>query len=397
MPGDEVAKAQGRLAAVASGRGRVGLGWLGAALLAVLVLTPPASAHIYWTNQGTDAIGRARLNGDVAIRDFISTAPAPRGVAIDGDHVYWAQGAAQGSIGRARLNGTGKDQDFISTGKNARGVALDSFGIYWSNLVAGAGAIGHAGLDGSGVNPSYISTSGPPCGVAVDPDKLYWANSSNPGTVGRAHGPFDVDPDFITAGGYPCGVAVTDTHIYWANRTGNSIGRARRDGSHVHQNFIPAQGACGVAVNASRVYWTSTASNSIGTARLDGSRANPLLIEQAATPCGIAVDPTVAATPRTYAYPPTQVGSRGPIHAFFIENTSSSVLDVRRVRIVGPNSADFKKTGDGCSIVNTAAGGGCIVNVRFAPTAPGERRAAIQLISNASNSPTSIPISGAGT
>jgi len=361
-----------------------------------LTAAPSASAHVYWTSQGTDAIGRARLNGDAAIRNFISTAPAPHGVAIDGAHVYWAQGGANGSIGRARLNGTDKKENFITTGKNARGVALDSFGIYWSNVVSGAGTIGHANLDGSGANRSFIATSGPPCGVAVDPDKLYWANSTSPGSIGRAHGPFDVDPTFITAGGNPCGVAVTNTHIYWANQGGNSIGRARRDGSHVHQHFIQAPGACGVAVNDSRVYWTSTASNSIGTARLDGSRPNPLLIKNASNPCGIAVDPTAAATPRSYAYPPTHIGGKGKIHAFVITDTSSSVLDVRRVRIVGPNAGDFKKTGDGCTIVNTAAGGGCIVNVRFSPTAPGARRATIQVLSNASNSPTSIALTGSG-
>lgn len=396
MPGDQVEEAHGQLVAVMVG-GRASLGWgIGVCLVAMLAAAAPASAHIWWTNQGSDSIGRARLNGDVAIRNFISTADAPRGVTIDGSHVYWAQGGRQGSVGRARLNGSGKTQRFIQTGKNVRGVALDSFGIYWSNVVSGAGAIGRADLDGSGVNRAFISTSGPPCGVAVDPDKLYWVNFGDPGTVGRAHGSFDVDPSFITAGGNPCGVAATNHYIYWANRTGNSIGRAWRDGTHVRQNFIGAQGACGVAVNETRIYWASSTTDSIGTARIDGSRANPSLIEGAASPCGIAVDSTVSASPRSYEYPPTKVGGRGQIHAFFIQNTSSSVLDVRRIRIAGQNPDDFKKTGDGCTIVDTAAGGGCVVNVRFSPVAPGDRQATIQVISNASDSPTAIPVSGFG-
>ena len=192
------------------GRGALRWWWgIGVALVAMLAAAVPASAHVYWTSQGTDTIGRARANGDVAIRSFIPTAQPARGVAIDGQYVYWAQGSAQGSIGRARLNGTARDQSFITTGKNTRGVALDSFGIYWSHMVGGVGAIGRSSLDGSNANPMFIGTSGPPCGVAVDPDKLWWANSTNPGTVGRAHGPLDVEPDFIAAGGYPCGVAVT--------------------------------------------------------------------------------------------------------------------------------------------------------------------------------------------
>jgi hypothetical protein len=369
---------------------------VGAALAVMLIAASPASAHVYWTNQGTDTIGRARLNGDVAIRSFVPTAQPARGVAIDGRHVYWAQGSAQGSIGRARLNGTARDQSFITTGRNARGVALDSFGIYWSHMVGGVGAIGRSGLDGSNANPKFIATSGPPCGVAVDPDKIWWTNSTNPGTVGRAHGPLDVEPGFIPAGGYPCGVAVTNTHVYWANRIGNTIGRASRDGTHVHQNFISAPGACGVAVNDSRIYWTSATTNSIGTARLDRTRVNQKLITNLSSPCGIAVDPTATAMPRAYRYPHAEVGTKGQIHAFFVQNTSSSVLDVRRVAIVGPAASDFRKTGNGCTPANTAAGGGCIINVRFSPTAPGDREAEIKVISNASNSPTTITLSGFG-
>jgi hypothetical protein len=382
---------------VSSGRGALRRWWVvGLVVAATLAAAVPASAHIYWTSQAADTIGRARLDGTVAIRDFIHTAAPARGVAIDGQHVYWAQGSGKGSIGRAGLNASGTQQNFISTGKNTRGVALDSFGIYWSHLVSGAGAIGHSSLDGSNVNPLFIGTSGPPCGVAVDPDKIWWANSTDPGTVGRAHGPLDVEPRFITAGGSPCGVAATSTHVYWANRGGNSIGRASRDGTHVRQNFIRAPGACGVAVNDSRIYWTSTASNSIGTARRDGTGVNQNLIKNVSSPCGIAVDPTATAMPRSYKYPPTKVGGSGQIHAFFVQNTSSSVLDVRRVRIVGTAAADFKKTGDGCTPVNTAAGGGCILNVRFSPRGPGDRQATIKVISNASNSPTAITLTGFG-
>jgi Low-density lipoprotein receptor repeat class B len=382
---------------VSSGRGVLRRWWvIGLVVAATLAAAVPASAHVYWTSQGTDTIGRARLNGDVAIRGFIPTAQPARGVAIDGRYVYWAQGSAQGSIGRARLNGTARDQSFIATGQNTRGVALDSFGIYWSHMVGGVGAIGRSSLDGSNANPMFIATSGPPCGVAVDPDKIWWANSTDPGTVGRAHGPLDVEPDFITADGSPCGVAATSTHIYWANRLGGTISRARRDGTHVHQNFISAPGACGVAVNDSRVYWTSTATSSIGTARLDGTGVNQSLIKNVSSPCGIAVDPTATATPRSYEYPPTKVGGSGQIHAFFVQNTSSSVLDIRRVSIVGSASSDFKKTGDGCTAVNAAAGGGCIVNVRFSPRAPGDRKATIQVTSNASNSPISIAVTGLG-
>jgi hypothetical protein len=357
----------------------------------------PAGARIYWTAQGGDAIGRARADGTGAIRDFIAVGNAPRGLAITGKHVYWSQGGANGTVGRARLNGTRKRPAFISTGRTPQGVALDSFGVYWTHTFAGAGQIGHAGLDGAGVVQGFIPTDPNPCGVAADPDELYWANGGTPGAIGKAHGPFDFEQDFLVAGGDPCGVAVTGRHIYWANRGGNGIARSTRDGTRVRQHFIDATRPCGVAVDESRLYWTSQATDAIGTARLDGSHVNPALIMGLRDPCGVAVEPTTRARPSSYEYRSTPVGAKGPIHAFLVQNTSSSVLDVRAVRITGLNSGDFKITGDGCRIAFTAPAGGCVINARFQPAARGLRQATISVISNASDSPTSVSISGLGT
>ena len=60
------------------------------------------------------------------------------------------------------------------------------------------------------------------------------------------------------------------------------------------------------------------------------------------------------------------------IKAFFLKNTGSSALTVFRTKLVGRNRRDFVKTGDGCTVNLTAAGGGCLVNVRFRPKAKGK-------------------------
>ena len=67
-------------------------------------------------------IGRANLDGTGVDQNFILVRTNeffdyPCGVAVDGEHVYWAwlnsvlEGV--GSIGRANLDGTAVDQDFI--------------------------------------------------------------------------------------------------------------------------------------------------------------------------------------------------------------------------------------------------------------------------------------------
>ena len=83
------------------------------------------AAYVYWANAGTgtDTIGRATLDGTGANQSFIGGAPTPAGVAVDADHVYWANNGTN-TIGRANLDGTGANQSFIVLRE-----ASDPFGV----------------------------------------------------------------------------------------------------------------------------------------------------------------------------------------------------------------------------------------------------------------------------
>lgn len=71
------------------------------------------------------------------------------------------------------------------------------------------------------------------------------------------------------------------------------------------------------------------------------------------------------------------------------------MLDVSDVRLgAGVNIQDFQITGDGCTVNVVQAGSGCVLNVRFAPTAVGSRSAALRVTSNAANSPIDIVLAG---
>ena len=107
-----------------------------------------------------DTIGRANLDGSGVDQSFITGAAIPDGVAVDADHVYWANGTAS-TIGRANLDGTGVDQSFI-TGV-AQGVAVDS-------------------LTSTGPPPNTTITSGP-SGTTTDPTPTFTFSSSEPGST----------------------------------------------------------------------------------------------------------------------------------------------------------------------------------------------------------------------
>ena len=51
--------------------------------VATLALAARADAFVYWANQGTDAIGRANLDGTGANQSFITDATGPWGVGVD--------------------------------------------------------------------------------------------------------------------------------------------------------------------------------------------------------------------------------------------------------------------------------------------------------------------------
>jgi hypothetical protein len=321
-------------------------------------------------------------------------------VAIDGSYVYWGHTVSgSGLIGRANLDGTGPPiQGFITVGDPPQGIAIDSSQVYWTHTAAGVGRIGRANLNGCGTpTQAFIPTGASPCGLAVEPDHHYWANGGNPGSIGQAHGPFAVNQNFApNATQDPCGVAFAAGWVYWANQAGNTIGRARLEGTGVDQSFVSTgagNSPCGVAVDATHVYW-STSNGGIWRKRLDGTGTNESLVTGAQGPCGVAIDATASVTPAAHSFVQTTVGAQSDIQAFLFANTSSSTLTVTDVNFVGSNPGDFAKTGDGCNLRRIPAGGGCVLNLRFDPIAPGGRSATLRVTSSAANSPADIVLSG---
>jgi hypothetical protein len=147
---------------------------------------------------------------------FISGASGPGRIAVDANHVYWTNNDTK-AIGRAKLDGSGVDQSFITTLGSPGSLAVDADHVYWvnSNIAPDfSGAIGRANLDGSGVeqvftfSPAAGASPTFPAGLAVDAGHIYWADFAN-GTVVRStlDGTTDVSY-FIFGASFPLGVAV---------------------------------------------------------------------------------------------------------------------------------------------------------------------------------------------
>jgi hypothetical protein len=127
---------------------------------------------------------------------------------------------------------------------------------------------------------------------------VYWSNFLGD-SIGRAKiNGTGANDRFITGGTNVGGVAVDSKFIYWdESGSPSSIGRANLDGSGVNHKFITTGVANpqGLAVTANGIYWSNSPSfmgpTTIGHANLDGSNPTQSFIDTGtATICGMAAD-----------------------------------------------------------------------------------------------------------
>jgi hypothetical protein len=207
---------------------------------------------VYWTNtgrietstglpkDGTGTIGRAALNAgglpedEKTKPDFIRGASNPEGIAVNTEHLYWANAPLGGigvrSIARAAIGGEAgsvEEQFFEMHNEAPRGVAVSSTHVYFSSNVEvnDFGFINRITLGGEEKESLFIGKAGIR-GVAVDANEVYWATQGEE-AVGRIP-VVDFPPSgacvsiptcdiaFAKPGGAVFGVGSDGNHIYWS-------------------------------------------------------------------------------------------------------------------------------------------------------------------------------------
>ena len=114
---------------------------------------------------------------------------------------------------------------------------------------------------------------------------------------------------------------------------------------------------------------------------------------------GTGTQPAVALSPSSgIAFPATIVGAASGTRALTVTNTGNGPLIFSSISFTGTNPGDFSET-DNCtgSGVTVAAGGNCVINVNFTPSAPGVRSANIVLTDNALPSTQQDSVGGQAT
>ena len=254
--------------------------------------------HVYWANPSTGAIGRANLDGTGVDDTFIAPPPGeceveveagvskkvqnpsiPRYVAVDGKYIYWTNaGLAEGfdgfpvgggTIGRAKLNGeeASIESDFICGASNPQGIAVNAEHIYWANASQNGSRayVSRANLDdGSELKYKFIeqfSSSSAPYGVALDATHVYYSvnnETNNQGYVFSAPlGGGESDGLLFIGQAGVRSLSVDATHVYWASQSEEAIGRAPLDLASKEKEFIKVTGKpAGLAADSAHLYWS---------------------------------------------------------------------------------------------------------------------------------------------
>lgn len=112
-----------------------------------------------------------------------------------------------------------------------------------------------------------------------------------------------------------------------------------------------------------------------------GLRTLPLL--------GAGASPLLELNPPQLDFSQHVVGTAAAPQVVWLSNGGSAPLEVERIRLAGLGAADFVLRQDECSRQQLEPGQRCALRLVFVPTAVGERRATVEVVSDAENSQNS--------
>lgn len=220
--------------------------------LPIDIAVDPAAGKMYWSDEGTDKIQRANLDGS-SVEEVLSQASELSGLALDfeGGKIYFCN-RNPGRISRADLIGTNLEVLVISS-PEPLGIALDlpASEMYWTDPVSDI--IQRANLDGSnvqtvlGVRPDALFLA-----LDLDAGKMYWTNSNLHKILSANLDGTNVQ-DVVTGLNTPADIVVFDEKLYWTDRFAGKIQRANLDGSNVEDLFTEITLPRGIAVLESGV------------------------------------------------------------------------------------------------------------------------------------------------
>ena len=246
-----------------------------------------AARVLYWTDNDTDRIYRAELDGSnrQVLMDASDGIDDPRGIAVDfeGGKIYWANRGTS-TIHRANLDGTGAESLPISGLGFPADLELDLAAgkLYWADR--DNDRIARANLDGSNVEtvvsvPAAGNNDAPYFLELDSRGELFWSDFDS-GVIHRTNLDGAHQESFVTGLSRVRDIAFyLDAEVlYWADRDASVIQRLPFgvDVTEPQTLFDAADGLDrphGIALDADNglIYWADTATGTVMRGSIDGS------------------------------------------------------------------------------------------------------------------------------
>jgi hypothetical protein len=234
--------------------------------------------HVYFTDQGRGTVERVRKGGgDGGV--LVDAQDAPYGIAVSGEHVYWANFVGDGAVMRAPV--VGGAATVVSDDAYPRTVAVVGDQIYWGTFEADAGSVMRipVALDEAPTELAWVF--GGVADLVVDGDRVFFTAHTNSGGGGFIEPPPKGPPIgsvFATPPGgvpdpfnaeqlafsqaEPWGITLQGTTLLWANGMGEVADDARSvlamptAGGAIQALAAGQSSPWDVAADDQYVYWT---------------------------------------------------------------------------------------------------------------------------------------------
>ncbi len=122
----------------------------------------------------------------------------------------------------------------------------------------------------------------------------------------------------------------------------------------------------------------------------DNAPNNP----QTVTLTGVGTAPAVGLSPGSLAFGSQSLGSTTPAQTVTLSNSGNATLNITSISLGGTNSGDFSQSNN-CG-TSVAQGANCTISVTFTPSTLNSESAQVVISDNASGSPQSVSLTGAG-
>jgi hypothetical protein len=239
--------------------------------------------NVYWADYQTRAVNAGSLiagpSGGVTP---LAAGSGPLAVATDGQNVYWTDSTA-GTINQTALAGANAGSTLVLAANRSFPVAIavDATNVYWidNGTLANTGSVNRVPIGVANAITPIATSENLPWALALYPPftsqtstppaatTVYWTNQTNPGTVKSAKtatpgaAPTVIAPNQLA----PYGIAVDSQYVYWTNFDGNTVVKAPLAGG---AEYVLASGAnlnipTSIAVDSVNVYWANQGNGTI--------------------------------------------------------------------------------------------------------------------------------------